>query len=103
MADNTPLTIESTALYAIETALGRAMTQAKNDLNANESIRIMRATEALRVVGPVCVGHTLTEAEDKFARELLLDLVGRNSNHKSPAVLMPFVLFVRTCAQTTFQ
>src|SRR3989344_942345 len=66
MADNTPLTIESTALYAIETALGRAMTQAKNDLNANESIRIMRATEALRVVGPVCVGHTLTEGGDKF-------------------------------------
>ncbi|MEK7601016.1 MAG: hypothetical protein AAB480_00595 [Patescibacteria group bacterium] len=102
MADNTPSTVDNAALYAIETALGRAMTQAQNDLDAGESIRVMRAIEALRVVGPVCVGHTLTEAEDKFARELLLDLVGRNSDHKSPAVLMPFVLFIRTCARTSF-
>lgn len=87
----------STALYPIESAVGRALEQAQTDQDGYQIRRLTAVSEALSKVRTVCDGAKLSEREEKHARELLLDIADHSVWPLSNLALQPFVAFVRSC------
>lgn len=93
--------LEGTTLYALQSAIGRAIEQAQQDKTVYELGRLNKAAAALHMVSDVCSGRSLTEEEERFARFMLMEIVDHHSKVTTMA-MMPFVQFVRSCDRCAF-
>ena len=93
--------LEGSTLWAVQTAIGRGMTQAEHDSDFAAFTRLTKAKAALLSMDAVCRGYVLDECEERLVRETLLDLVERHGE-LTPSLLLPVVQFVRSCKKSEF-